>query len=78
MIDRIYEIREGFCIDLERVIAVRQFVDIEGQGRSRHQKCWVEIYMDCDQIMVVDCGGIEDLQDTFNMIIRAWETYANI
>lgn len=77
MINRIYEIKEGFSIDLERIIAVRQFIDIEGQGKSRHKKCWFEIYMDCDQIVVVDCSDVEELEDLYNLIINAWQTYAN-
>ena len=77
MINRIYEIQEGYHIDLERVIAVRQFVDIEGQGRSRRRKCWIEIYTDSDQIIVVDCVDIDSLQDTYNMIVNAWQAYAN-
>lgn len=77
MPNRIYEIREGFSIDLERVIAVRQFIDIEGQGKNRRKKCWFEVYMDCDQIVVVDCSSVEELEDSYNLLINAWQTYAN-
>ena len=77
MIDRIYEIREGFHIDLGRIIAVRQFVDIERKGNVRHRHCWIEVYMDCDQIVVVDCVSVNDLQDEYNLILRAWQTFAN-
>ena len=77
MINRIYEIKEGFSIDLKRVIAIRQFIDIEGEGRNRYQKCWFEIYMDCDQIVVVDCTSIEELEDLYGLTINAWQSYAN-
>ncbi len=77
MISRIYEIRTGFNIDLERVIAIRQFIDIEGEGRNRYQKCWFEIYMDCDQIIVVDCTSVEELEDLYNLTLNAWQVYAN-
>ena len=76
-VNKIYEIREGFHIDLSRIIAIRQFVDIEGQGKDRRQRCWIEVYMDCDQIVVIDYVTIEDLQDSYNLILTAWQSYAN-
>ena len=79
MNDRIYELVEGFHIDLGRVIGIRQFVDVENQGKGRRhqQRCWIEIYMDCDQIMVLDHIDIHDLNETYRLILAAWENYAN-
>ena len=77
MVNRIYEIREGFHIDLDRIIAVRQFVDIDDHNRKRHQRCWIEVYMDCDQIVVIDCSNFSTLQEDYDMIVKAWQTYAN-
>lgn len=77
--NRIFELSEGFHIDLGRVIGIRQFVDVETQGRGKkhQQHCWIEIYMDCDQIMVLDHINIYNLNEAYRLILSAWETYTN-
>ena len=74
-VNRIYEIKEGFHVDLSRIISMRQFVDYEGQGHKRKLKSWIEIYMDCDQIIVVNCPDIYALQSNYNVLLNAWKTY---
>ena len=77
-VNRIYEVKDGFHIDLGRVIGIRQFIDIEeGRGHKHRQHCWIEVYMDCDQIMVLDYIDFSELRDTYNIILAAWETYTN-
>lgn len=76
-INKIYEVQEGFHIDLSKIFGMRQFIDIEGHGRNRYQHCWIEIETDYGQTIPIDCTDIENLQDTYNLILRAWESYAN-
>lgn len=76
MFNRIYEVSEGFHIDLGRIVAIRQFVEMQSDFRRRRDPIvWIEITMDSNQIIEVDCLDIDSLQDAYNTLLLAWNSY---
>lgn len=67
--NRIFELSAGFHIDLGRIISIRQFFE--------EDQCWIEIYMDCDQIIVINYPDSSDMTDGYESILKAWESYVN-
>lgn len=77
---RIYEINEWFHIDLEKIVAIRQYMNrIENPKPARKKgfqyEFWIEVTIDSGRHIEIECGDIEKTEQTYDLLLRAWKNY---
>lgn len=81
---RIYEISQSYHVDLAKIVAIRQhFESVKKQGRNGKferagkfdYEAWIEITLESGRHIEVDCSNLNNMCETYNMILQAWRCY---
>ena len=77
---RIYEIDDYYHIDLQKVVAIHQYMNrVKSKDRRNScsvYDCWIEITIDSGKTITIDCGdNIQKLMETYDLLLKGWQTF---
>lgn len=75
-VQRIYEISKDFHIDLDRIVAIRQQINVKNKRSSKRElDYYIEVYLYTGRVIKVQCDSIDNLDTTYRLLLLAWRRY---